>query len=227
MKKKRKSAPSVIERRKVKAKVMKQLAKAGKESRARKAKGIQNGAGSPAAFASQGNNWWEMRSKHGRDKLFMNPELLWEAACEYFDYTRKNSMHHKIEHKVINGRLKTISTPLVSVLTMEGLCMYMGCSIQYFQTFEVTIKPDDPLRHDFLAILGCIRHTIRNNKFTGAADGTFNAQLIAYDLGLRSDTPAAQSAGVVINISDKEDKSLIDEVKKKLDDLDKEEKDGK
>ena len=36
-----------------------------------------------AKEASVGNEWYKLRSKHGRDKLFTTPELLWEAECEY------------------------------------------------------------------------------------------------------------------------------------------------
>ena len=33
---------------------------------------------------------WMLRSKHGRDKLFATPELLWDAACEYFQWCDEN-----------------------------------------------------------------------------------------------------------------------------------------
>ena len=35
--------------------------------------------------ASKNNQFWKLRSKHGRDTLFSSPELLWSAAYEYFD----------------------------------------------------------------------------------------------------------------------------------------------
>ena len=40
--------------------------------------------------APTGNKFWMLRSKHGRDKLFSTPELLWEAACEYFQWCDEN-----------------------------------------------------------------------------------------------------------------------------------------
>ena len=36
--------------------------------------------------APLGNQFWKLRSKHGRDYLFATPEALWEAACEYFNW---------------------------------------------------------------------------------------------------------------------------------------------
>ena len=40
--------------------------------------------------APKGNKFWMLRSKHGRDKLFATPELLWDAACEYFQWCDEN-----------------------------------------------------------------------------------------------------------------------------------------
>lgn len=40
--------------------------------------------------APKGNQFWMLRSKHGRDKLFATPEALWEAACEYFQWCDEN-----------------------------------------------------------------------------------------------------------------------------------------
>ena len=36
------------------------------------------------------NQFWKQRSKHGRDMLFASPTLLWEAACEYFEWCEDN-----------------------------------------------------------------------------------------------------------------------------------------
>jgi hypothetical protein len=40
--------------------------------------------------APKGNQFWKLRSKHGRDKLFASPELLLESACEYFQWCDEN-----------------------------------------------------------------------------------------------------------------------------------------
>src|SRR3990167_8701476 len=34
-----------------------------------------------------GNEFWKLRSKHGRDKIFSSPEILWDACNEYFQVT--------------------------------------------------------------------------------------------------------------------------------------------
>ena len=40
--------------------------------------------------APKGNQFWKIRSRHGRTKLFETPELLWEAATEYFEWCEAN-----------------------------------------------------------------------------------------------------------------------------------------
>ena len=35
--------------------------------------------------APKGNRFWEVRSKHGRDKILKTPEIMWEAAKQYFE----------------------------------------------------------------------------------------------------------------------------------------------
>jgi hypothetical protein len=42
--------------------------------------------------APKGNQFWKLRSKHGRDTLFESPEKMWEAACEYFQWCDDNPL---------------------------------------------------------------------------------------------------------------------------------------
>jgi hypothetical protein len=44
-----------------------------------------------AQGAPKGNEFWKLRSKHGRDKLFATPELFWQAALEYFQWNDRFS----------------------------------------------------------------------------------------------------------------------------------------
>lgn len=50
--------------------------------------------------APEGNQFWKLRSKHGRDKLFATPELLWEEACNYFEWCDENPI---ITHDVVKS----------------------------------------------------------------------------------------------------------------------------
>lgn len=150
--------------------------------------------------APQGNQFWKLRSKHGRDRLFKTPELLWEAACEYFEWCdahpeyiseqKKGNQTPKIAVDIDAEDLKDLMSPLVQIptkipYTIQGLCIYCDCNVMYFNQFEDSLKgKDDELSKDFSLICSRIREIIYNQKFTGASVGYFNASIIARDLGL-------------------------------------------
>lgn len=126
--------------------------------------------------APAGNRFWELRSKTGREKLFSDPDAMWEAATEYFKYCDDN---------LINN----VPRPY----TMVGLCLYLDCSQAYFRVFKLRLNPasetyDANLEKGFLTIIDRIEETIYNQKFTGAAVGQYKENLIARDLGLKDTT---------------------------------------
>lgn len=134
--------------------------------------------------APTGNQFWKLRSKHGRDKLFETPALLWEAACEYFEWCDDNPLK---EMKVFNyqGEIVTAELPKMRAYTLDGLCLYLGCSDSYFRAFKSTLTEAN---YDFLTVIHQIEKTIYNQKFTGAAADLLNANIIARDLGLSDKT---------------------------------------
>lgn len=138
--------------------------------------------------APEGNQFWKLRSKHGRDKLFATPELLWEAACEYFQWCEDNPFI-KAEAKVLSGYKESGSVeiaelPYMRPFTLHGLCSYLDCNTVYFNHFKSELKETDPNFEGFNKVLTRIYETIYNQKFSGAAAGFFNASIIARDLGL-------------------------------------------
>ena len=82
--------------------------------------------------AQKGNKFWELRSKHGRDKLFASPKLLWVAACEYFKWCDENPLQ---EQKLFayQGSIEKGNANLMRAYTMSGLCLYLKCSESYFR----------------------------------------------------------------------------------------------
>lgn len=140
--------------------------------------------------APKGNEFWKLRSKHGMDKLFATPELMWEAATEYFQWCEDNPFQ-KAEAKVISGGYKEpgsveiASLPYMRPFTIQGLCLYFDCNVQYLAQFEAKLDgKTDELSKGFALVITRIREIIYNQKFSGAASGFFNANIIARDLGL-------------------------------------------
>lgn len=123
-----------------------------------------------------GNQFWKLRSKHGRDKLFETPELLWEAATEYFQWCEDNPL---IEIDFKGKDATEVHMPKMRAFTIHGLCIYLDCNTKYFNDFKAA-------NHEgFSEVLTRIMEIIYNQKFTGAAAGFLNPNIIARDLGLR------------------------------------------
>lgn len=61
---------------------------------------------------------------------------------------------------------------------MQGLCSYLDCGVNYFRQFK------EEGHEGFSLVISRIEETIYNQKFTGAAAGFLNANIISRDLGL-------------------------------------------
>jgi len=156
--------------------------------------------------APKGNQFWKLRSKHGRDKLFASPELLWEAACEYFEWVENNPLY---ETKAFSfqGLIITEKLPIMRAMTLSQLCLYLGCNEAYFRTFKHQLKDGEK---DFNTVIDQIEQTIYNQKFQGASGNLLNANIIARDLGLTDKTELEHSGTIkTVDLSQIETSDLI------------------
>jgi hypothetical protein len=134
-----------------------------------------------------GNRFWEIRSKHGRDVLFATPELMWQAAVEYFYWCEDNPLI-EVEMKSVpignnmGSDIVRVETPKMRVFTLHGLCSYLHCNTLYFNDFKKSLTAKD--EKGFSIVIRQIEETIYNQKFTGASAGFLNANIIARDLAL-------------------------------------------
>ena len=134
--------------------------------------------------APAGNKYWKLRSKHGREKLFSTPQLMWDAACEYFEWCENNPLH---ETKAFSfqGIITTTKLPIMRATTLSQLCFYLNCNEAYFRQFKSKLSESDK---DFSTVINDIEQVIYNQKFQGAAGNLLNANIIARDLGLNEKT---------------------------------------
>lgn len=145
--------------------------------------------------APEGNQFWKLRSKHGRDKLFQTPKLLWDAACEYFQWCEDNPL---IEVDFVGKDATEVKRPKMRAFTLHGLCIYLDCNTAYFRNFKQQLKEDS---QDFSSVITRIEEIIYNQKFTGAASGFLNPNIIARDLGL-TDKQEVQQTTIVVETQD-------------------------
>jgi len=131
-----------------------------------------------------GNQFWRIRSKHGRDKLFATAKLLLDACCEYFQWCDENPFLEEIAFSTKDG-IKKSTLNKMRPYTLQGLTSYLDCNTVYFNHFEEDLKgKEDETSKDFSKVITCVREIIYNQKFSGAASGFFNSNIIARDLGL-------------------------------------------
>lgn len=130
--------------------------------------------------APKGNQFWKLRAKHGRDKLFQTPQLLWEAACEYFEWCEKHPLY-ETKAFAFQGVITTKEIPVMRAMTLSQLCFYLHCNEAYFRQFKLNLPKDEK---DFTTVINEIELTIFNQKFQGAAANLLNANIISRDLGL-------------------------------------------
>jgi hypothetical protein len=139
-----------------------------------------------------GNQFWKHRSKHGRDKLFATPELMWEAACEYFEWCVENPL---IQIDWVGKDAREVEKPIMRAFSLRGLCLYLNANEGYFRTFKAQLKEGEK---DFNAIITCIEDTIYTQQWTGAAAKMLDANIISRTLGLKEQTDFT-SGGEKIN----------------------------
>lgn len=132
----------------------------------------------------KGNRFWELRSKHGRDKIFETPEIMWNAACEYFDYITANPLKNE-EIVKYKDYYEIVEMNKMRAFTLTGLCLFLDVNTVYFTQFEEGLKgKKDDLSNGFSKVITRIRETIYSQKFEGAAANLLNPNIIARDLGL-------------------------------------------
>lgn len=123
--------------------------------------------------APEGNQFWKLRSKHGRDKIFENADILWEACTEYFEATDARKW---VKKDWVGKDASEVERETETPYTWTGLFLFLDIDHETWRKYEK--------REDFVAISTRVRHIIYTQKFEGAAVGAFNANLISRDLGM-------------------------------------------
>lgn len=136
--------------------------------------------------AQKGNRCWEVRAKHGLDKLYNDPHALWEDCCGYFEWIDQNPIY---EEKLISyqGEGSTHAVPKRRVMTWIGLALYLGVTGRSLTRWYQE-------RDDLRPVLEAAAEVIKDDKFTGAAAELYNSNIIARDLGLRDSQEHAHTS---------------------------------
>jgi len=156
-----------------------------------------------------GNQFWKLQSRHGRKKLYESPKLLWEAACEFFKWC-DNHPWVKTEKITRGDKIELREYPVQRPYTLEGWCMYSNASRSWWSEFKNA-------KHDgFLEVTTRVDEVIYRQKLEGATVGTFNANIVARDLGLADKKEHTGEGGrdLFPSLSSEEQKKLQEIFKK-------------
>lgn len=126
--------------------------------------------------APKGNQFWKARSSHGRKPKFDDPEKLWKACIEYFEWVEANPLQ---EEKLFayQGKVTRATVNKIRAMTIGGLCLFLDITQETWGQYRNN--------KDFSEVIKQVEETIRAQKFAGAAADLLNANIIARDLGLR------------------------------------------
>jgi len=122
--------------------------------------------------------FWEARSSFGRKPVFKTPQQLFKACMEYIEWVHDNPFY---EYKVCGTHL---GEPVIDYipkkrpLTLGSLMIFLDISLMTWGEYRKNKG------EGFSYVTEVIDEMIRQQKFTGAAAGFFNTQIIARDLGL-------------------------------------------
>lgn len=162
--------------------------------------------------APKGNKFWELRSKHGRDAIFTDPEKLKEAAFDYFTKTSERKLKEKDWVGKDAFEVEREHTP---PFTLTGLCIFLDVNTAYWRHFKEskTVKEDE----DFSTVITRIENIIYTQKFEGAATGFYNSSIIAKDLGLADKQELKHSGSIQsVNLTKEEAKQISDALDDKV-----------
>jgi hypothetical protein len=141
----------------------------------------------------EGNQYWKLRSKHGRDKIIESPEVFANASDEYFQWCVDNPI---IEIDYRGKDLKKVELPHPRVFKKEELARF--CGVAKWETVNNLKKVSD----DFMEVVTRVEGIIADQKYTYAVVGMFNSNIVARDLGLADKSDHKHSGEVKTGYSE-------------------------
>lgn len=135
--------------------------------------------------APLGNQFWKMRSKHGRDRIFTEPETMLQACYEYFKYQSEQFFLKKEPIKGGEFTGQIIDVPAITPFSFPRLCSFLHVHSHYFNEFEESLDiKNNNIHKDFSDVIIHVREIINSQQYEGAAVGAFPANLVSRTIGL-------------------------------------------
>lgn len=122
---------------------------------------------------------WTARSPCGAAPIYSDPDDLWGACCEYFEWVEGNPLK-EAQAFAYQGQVTVHELAKMRAMTVGGLCIFLGISHSTWVEYRK--------RSEFEVLAARVDDIIRTQKFEGAAAGLLNASIVGRDLGLADKT---------------------------------------
>ena len=145
------------------------------------------------ASFEKGNKAWQARtSSFGRRPAFADPQELWVAACEYFEWAAENPL---IEYKpfAFQGAITIAEVPKMRAMTIIGLCLFLDIGRTCFDNYRK--------RPEFKEVCEKIEAIIMTQKVEAASADLMNPNFIARLMGLREGVDVSSKDGTMTPVS--------------------------
>jgi hypothetical protein len=140
--------------------------------------------------APKGNQFWKMRSKHGIDKIFADPALLWEACEEYFEWCENNPLQEE-KGFAYQGVVTKEPFSKPRITTIAGLCIFLGINRTTWNEWRAT-------RKDLSEVMIRADEVMDTHKLAYAAADLLNPNIVARLLGLRDAVDTKHSGEIAL-----------------------------
>lgn len=148
--------------------------------------------------APLGNQFWKVRSSHGRDPIFASPDALWAASVEYFEWVDANPLF-EARPFAYQGEVKVENIARMRAMTISGLCIFLDIARRTWDNYRE--------RDGFGDVVARVEAVVRTQKFEGAAADLLNTSIIARELGLADKAEVSGKDGAPLT-------STVDELSK-------------
>jgi len=141
-------------------------------------------------------------------RLNLNPSLLWNYACEYFEDTQSTPWESAEVLKGGEMAGTLVSLPKTRPYSWTGLRQYLRSKHVSGRFLEKIRKSTNEKFRAYEGVISAIEDVIYAQKFEGAAVGAFNANLMIRELGLSDKTEAVVHTESEIDVSALSDDEL-------------------
>jgi hypothetical protein len=128
-------------------------------------------------MAPKGNEFWKLRSKHGRDKIFETPEILEEAVNEYFEETSSRKWTRK---DWVGKDAESVTREFETPFTLSGLYVFLQIDESTWNLYRK--------REGFIGVVTRTEQIIRTHQIEGGMVGHFSQNLTARLNNLKEQT---------------------------------------